>query len=58
MGIKTTDRDLYPYQSIINLNESSISPDVIASQLDLSTNDVENTLRTNQVNNKIKGVNY
>lgn len=54
MGIKNTDRDLYPYQTIINLNESSISPDVIASQLDLSINEVENTLRANQVDNKIK----
>ena len=30
------DDDKYPYQTILNLYESNISPDVIASQLDIS----------------------
>jgi class 3 adenylate cyclase len=34
----------YPYQSILNLYESNISTDVIASQLDISQKDVVNTL--------------
>ena len=34
----------YPYQSILNLYESSLSPDVIASQLDISQKEVVNTL--------------
>ncbi len=54
MGIKNTDKNLYPYQTIINLNESGISPAVIALQLDLSIDDVKNTLRTNQIIDKRK----
>jgi adenylate cyclase len=36
--------DRYPYQTILNLYESSITTDVIASQLDISQIDVVNTL--------------
>jgi hypothetical protein len=38
------DNDRYPYQSILNLYESNISTDVIASQLDISQIDVVNAL--------------
>jgi adenylate cyclase len=38
------DEFRYPYQSILNLYESNISTDVIASQLDISQIDVVNTL--------------
>jgi class 3 adenylate cyclase len=37
--------DKYPYQTIFNLYESNLSPDVIASQLDISKNEVFNTLK-------------
>ena len=39
------DDDKYPFQTILNLHESSISPDIIASQLDISKDDVIDTLR-------------
>jgi adenylate cyclase len=46
--------DKYPYQTILNLYESNLSPDVIASQLDISQNDVINTIKNTQLVNKNK----
>jgi adenylate cyclase len=46
--------DKYPYQIILNLYESNISPDVIASQLDISQDDVINTIKNIQSDNKNK----
>ena len=48
------DVDKYPYQTILNLHESRISPDIIASQLDISKDDVIDTLRNIQVDNRNK----
>ena len=42
---RNDDVDRYPYQTILNLHESSISPDIIASQLDISKDDVIDTLK-------------
>ncbi len=44
--------DKYPYQIILNLYESNISPDVIASQLDISQDDVINTIKNIQSDNQ------
>jgi adenylate cyclase len=43
-SINDDDDDRYPYQSILNLYESNLSTDVIASQLDINQIDVVNTL--------------
>jgi adenylate cyclase len=54
MSINNIDNYLFQNQTILNLYESGISPDVIASQLDISTVDVINTLRNRQEDNKRK----
>lgn len=48
------NNDKYPYQSILDLYESSLSSDVIASQLDISQKDVINTLENVHKENKEK----
>lgn len=50
------DDDRYPYQSILNLYESSLSPDVIASQLDISQKEVVNTLVQVHKDNQFKEI--
>ncbi|HEY6535119.1 MAG TPA: adenylate/guanylate cyclase domain-containing protein, partial [Candidatus Nitrosocosmicus sp.] len=52
MDVYCNEDDIYPYQTILNLFESNISPDVIASQLDISKEDVINTLKN--INLEIK----
>ncbi|MEJ7640729.1 MAG: adenylate/guanylate cyclase domain-containing protein [Candidatus Nitrosocosmicus sp.] len=54
MSIDDEDNNLYQHQTIINLYESGISPEVIAYQLDASPNDVIITLKNIQVDNKRK----
>ena len=44
----------YPYQSILNLYESNLSPDVIASQLDISKDDVIKTSKSSQLDQQNK----
>src|SRR3954470_12239222 len=44
----------YPYQTILDLYESNISPDVIASQLDISKDDVIETLKSSQLDQQNK----
>jgi hypothetical protein len=52
------NNDKYPYQTILDLYESNLSPDIIASQLDISKDDVINTLKSNQLahQNKEKSI--
>jgi len=52
------NNDKYPYQTILDLHESNLSPDVIASQLDISKDDVINTLKSSQLDyqNKEKSI--
>jgi adenylate cyclase len=54
MDINSKENKIYPYQSIIDLYESSLSLDVIASQLDLNQLDVGNTLENNHKNKQNK----
>jgi adenylate cyclase len=54
MDVNCIDDDKYPFQTILNLHESNISPDIIASQLDISKDDVMDTLRNIQLDNKNK----
>ncbi len=41
---RSKESERYPYQSIIDLYESNLPSDIVASQLDVSQKDVENTL--------------
>ena len=54
MSINNTNNYLFQYQTIINLYESGIPPDVIASQLDINTVDVMDTLTNRQKDIKRK----
>ncbi len=54
MKIDNADNNLYQRQTIINLYECGISPDVIANQLDANPTDVINTLKNIQAKNKRK----
>ncbi|MGN6347740.1 MAG: adenylate/guanylate cyclase domain-containing protein [Candidatus Nitrosocosmicus sp.] len=54
MDINSKENEIYPYQSIIDLYESSLSSDVIASQLDINQLDVANTLENNHKNKQNK----
>jgi adenylate cyclase len=54
MDINHTDKDLYPYQTILDLYESGIPSEVIASQLDINIGDVTDTLRKIQSEDKRK----
>ncbi len=49
MRISNKDNDIYQRQTIINLYEPGISPDVIAHQLDASPIDVINTIIKNAI---------
>jgi adenylate cyclase len=51
---RNDDVDKYPYQTILNLHESRISPDIIASQLDISKDDVIDVLKDIQIDNRNK----
>ena len=48
------NNDKYPYQTILDLHESNLSPDVIASQLDISKDDVIKTLKSSQLDQQNK----
>jgi len=48
------NNDKYPYQTILDLYESNISPEVIAFQLDISQNDVINILKNIQLEHQNK----
>ncbi len=54
MSVNNTDNYLFQNQTIINLYESGIPPDVIASQLDVKTVDVMDTLANRQKDIKRK----
>ncbi len=54
MDINHIDKDLYPYQAILDLYESGISCEVIASQLDINIGDVADTLRNVKSENERK----
>ena len=58
MDIYCNEDNDYPYQTILNLYELNISPDVIASQLDISKDDVIDTLKNIplEIKNKEKSV--
>jgi hypothetical protein len=54
MDVNNTDNHPFQNQTIINLYESGIPPDVIASQLDVKTVDVMDTLANRQRDTKRK----